>query len=62
MSNLIVFIIKLSITKFFRILNFNFVSILNAGIKGLKQLIELQIMYKIVLKLINVINYLLDIL
>ena len=34
--NPIVFIIKLFIAKFIRILNFNSIGVLNAGIKGLK--------------------------
>ena len=52
----IVIIIKLPITKPVRILNLNSISVLNAGIQGLKGLIQLQVVCEIALKLINIIS------
>ena len=39
-----------------RILNFNFISILNAGMQGLKELVQFLIIYKIAFKFINIIS------
>ena len=51
----IIIIIKLSIAKVIRILNFNYVLVLGASSKGLKGLIELYIINLTILKLVNVI-------
>ena len=51
----IVVIIKLSIAKVIKILNFNCVFILGTSSKGLKELVKLYIVYFIILKLINII-------
>ena len=53
---LIIVIIKLSIAKVIRILNFNHILIPGASSKGLKGLVELYIIYLTILKLINVIR------
>ena len=55
MGTLIVVIIKLSIAKVIKILNFNYMLILDISSKGLKGLVELYIVYFIILKLINII-------
>jgi hypothetical protein len=60
-GTLIIVIIKLSIAKVIRILNFNRVLVLGISSKGLKGLIELYIVHLTILKLINVIYSLLGI-
>ena len=60
-GTLIIVIIKLSIAKVIRILNFNYILILGVSSKGLKGLVELYIVYLIILKLINIIYSLLGI-
>ena len=60
-GTLIIIIIKLSITKVVRILNFNRVLIPSISSKGLKGLVELYIVYLAILKLVNVIYSLLRI-
>jgi len=57
----IIVIIKLSITKVIRILNFNRVLILGASSKGLKGLVELYIIHLAILKLVNIIHSLLGV-
>ena len=52
---LIIVIIKLSIAKVIKILNFNYILILSTSNKGLKGLVELYIINFIILKLINII-------
>ena len=51
----IIIIIKLSIAKVIRILNFNYILILGVSSKGLKGLVKLYIINFIILKLINII-------
>ena len=51
----IVVIIKLSIAKVIRILNFNYIFILGVSSKGFKELIKLYIINFIILKLVNII-------
>ena len=60
-DTLIIVIIKLSIAKVIRILNFNHVLVPGISSKGLKRLVELYIIHLIILKLINVIYSLLGI-
>ena len=54
-GTLIIVIIKLSITKVIRILNFNYILVPDISSKGLKGLVELYIIYLIILKLIDII-------
>ena len=61
MGTLIIVIIKFSITKVIRILNFNRVLVLGISSKGLKRLVELYIIYFVIFKFINVIYSLLGI-
>ena len=61
MGTLIVVIIKLSIAKVIRILDFNYILILGASSKGLKKLVELYIIHLVILKLINIIYSLLGV-
>ena len=61
MGTPIIVIIKLSITKVIRILNFNRVLILGASSKGLKGLVELYIIHLAILKLVNIIHSLLGV-
>ena len=58
---LIVVIIKLSITKVIRILNFNYIFILGVSSKSLKGLVEFYIIYLVILKLVNIIYSLLGV-
>ena len=55
LNTLIIVIIKLSIAKVIKILNFNYILILSTSNKGLKGLVELYIINFIILKLINII-------
>ena len=52
---LIIVIIKLSIAKVIRILNFNYMLILGVSSKGLKELVKLYIINLIIFKLVNII-------
>ena len=54
-GTLIIVIIKLSIIKVIRILNFNYILILGVSSKGLKGLVKLYIINLIIFKLVNII-------
>ena len=60
-GTLIIVIIKLSIAKVIKILNFNYMLILGVSSKGLKKLVKFYIIYFVILKLINVIYSLLGV-
>ena len=55
LNTLIIVIIKLSIAKVIKILNFNHILILGVSSKGFKKLVELYIINLIIFKLINII-------
>ena len=54
-NTLIIVIIKLSIAKVIKILNFNHILILGASSKGLKGLVELYIINLTIFELVNII-------
>jgi hypothetical protein len=54
-GTLIIVMIKLSIAKVIRILDFNHILVPGVSSKGLKGLVELYIVYLVILKLINII-------
>ena len=54
-GTLIIIIIKLSIAKAIRILNFGYVLVLGMSSKGLKRLVEFYIVHLMILKLVNII-------
>ena len=60
-GTLIIIIIKLSITKVIKILNFSYILVLGVSSKSLKRLVEFYIVYLAILKLINIIYSLLGV-